>query len=104
MMSKTIDMRRSVYELVSEYPELQDIMAELGFTEIKKPAVLHSVGKLMTIPRGAKMKNIHMDKVIAVLMEHGFTLSGEMPAEAKDEAPKTPIADATEETPVSRTE
>lgn len=104
MMSKTIDMRRSVYELVSEYPELQDIMAELGFTEIKKPAVLHSVGKLMTIPRGAKMKNIHMDKVIAVLMEHGFTLSGEMPAAAPDKAPKTPIADATEETPVSRTE
>ena len=68
-MSKTIDMSRSVYELVSEYPELQDIMVELGFTEIKKPAMLHSVGKLMTIPRGAKMKNIPMDKVIMALME-----------------------------------
>ena len=103
-MSKTIDMSRSVYELVSEYPELQDIMVELGFTEIKKPAMLHSVGKLMTIPRGEKMKNIPMDKVIMVLMEHGFTLSGEMPAEAKGETPKVPIADAPEEAPTSRTE
>lgn len=103
-MSKTIDMSRSVYELVSEYPELQDIMVELGFTEIKKPAMLHSVGKLMTIPRGAKMKNIPMDKVIMALMEHGFTLSGEMPAEAKGETPKVPIAAAPEEAPTSRTE
>ena len=103
-MNKTIDMSRSVYELVSEYPELQNIMAELGFTEIKKPAMLHSVGKLMTIPRGAKMKNIPMDQVIAALLEHGFTLSGEMPAEAKDETPKAPIAAAPEEAPASRTE
>lgn len=103
-MNRTIDMSRSVYELVSEYPELQDIMAELGFTEIKKPAMLHSVGKLMTIPRGAKMKNIPMDQVITALMEHGFTLSGEMPTEARDEMPKAPIAAVPEEAPVSRTE
>ena len=103
-MSKTIDMSRSVYELVSEYPELQDIMAELGFTEIKKPAMLHSVGKLMTIPRGAKIKNIPIDQVITALMEHGFTLSGEMPTETRDEMPKAPIAAVPEEAPVSRTE
>ena len=84
-MSKTIDMNRTVYELVKEYPELQDIMAELGFTEIKKPAVLHSVGKLMTIPRGAKMKSIPMEKVVMTLMAHGFTLSGEVPAQAQSE-------------------
>ena len=103
-MNRTIDMSRSVYELVSEYPELQDIMAELGFTEIKKPAMLHSVGKLMTIPRGAKMKNIPMDQVIAALLEHGFTLSGEMPAEVKGETSKVPIDAVPEEAPVSRTE
>ena len=81
-MNKTIDLNRSVYELVTEYPELADIMADLGFSEIKKPAMLHSVGKLMTIPRGAKMKNIPMTDVIAALMQHGFALSGTMPAQA----------------------
>ena len=78
-MRKTIDFNRSVYELVKEYPELTDIMAELGFSEIRKPAILHSVGKLMTIPKGAGMKNIPMEKVVMALTEHGFTLSGEMP-------------------------
>ncbi len=72
-MNKTIDLNRSVYELVTEYPELADIMADLGFTEIKKPAMLHSVGKLMTLPRGAKMKNIPMGDVIAALMQHGVS-------------------------------
>lgn len=81
-MNKTIDLNRSVYELVTEYPELADIMADLGFTEIKKPAMLHSVGKLMTLPRGAKMKNIPMGDVIAALMQHGFTLAGSMPEKA----------------------
>ena len=103
-MSKTIDLSRSVYELVTEYPELVDIMAELGFTEIKKPAMLHSVGKLMTIPKGAKIKNIPMEKVLMALIQHGFTLSGEMPATAMDEVPETVTAVVAEKAPVSRTE
>ena len=49
-MKKSIDFSSSVYELVTEYLELADIMDELGFSEVKKPAMLHSVGKLMTIP------------------------------------------------------
>ena len=103
-MSKTIDLSRSVYELVTEYPELVDIMAELGFTEIKKLAMLHSVGKLMTIPKGAKIKNIPMEKVLMALIQHGFTLSGEMPATAMDEVPETVTAVVAEKAPVSRTE
>lgn len=102
-MNKTIDFSRSVYELVKEYPELQDIMAELGFTEIKKAAVLHSVGKMMTIPRGAKMKNIPMEKIVLTLMEHGFTLSGEMPAEISSEQ-SAPSGAVTGGEPESRTE
>ena len=85
-MMKTIDLNRSVYELVTEYPELADIMADLGFTEITKPAMLHSVGKLMTIPKGAKMKGIPMTSVISSLMENGFALAGQMPAQAASEA------------------
>ena len=94
-MSKTIDLTRSVFDLVTEYPELADIMAELGFTEIKKPAMLHSVGRLTTIPKGAKMKNIHMAKVITALLDNGFTISGNMPVAAMaDEQPDADEASA----------
>ena len=44
-MQRIIDLKRSVYELVTEYPELKDILAEVGFTEIRKSTMLHSVGK-----------------------------------------------------------
>ena len=48
-MSKKIDLNKTVYELVSEYPELTDIMYGLGFTEITKKAMLNSVGRITTI-------------------------------------------------------
>lgn len=78
-MAKKLDLNKTVYELTQEYPELIDIMAELGFTEITKKAMLHSVGKMMTIPRGAKMKNIPMMDIVTSLMRQGFELVGEMP-------------------------
>lgn len=82
-MSKKLDLSKSVYELVNEYPELVGIMDELGFHEVTKKPVLNSVGKLMTIPKGAKMKKIPMIKVVTKLMTSGFTLTGEMPSFVK---------------------
>lgn len=75
-MEKILDLRRSVWELTKEYPELIGIMSGLGFTEITKKVALETVGKIMTIPKGAVIKGIPMDKVIFTLMENGFTLSG----------------------------
>ncbi len=91
-MAKILDLSKSVYELTQEYPELIEIMAGLGFTEITKTAMLHSVGKIMTIPKGAKMKNIPMMDVVTALMAKGFELAGEMPAMGADvkRAEKTP--------------
>ena len=42
-MSKKIDLNWSVYDITKTYPEVIDIMANLGFDEIKKPAMLNSV-------------------------------------------------------------
>lgn len=74
-MSKHINLDLSIYELVQEYPELIDIMKTLGFSDISKPVMLHSVGKIMTIPKGSKMKNISMDDIVKKLHENGFTVS-----------------------------
>ena len=53
-MEKKLDLSKSVYDLVTEYPEVVDIMKELGFSEITNKVMLNSVGKIMTIPKGAK--------------------------------------------------
>ena len=78
-MIKKLDLNKTVFELTQEYPELVDIMAELGFSEIKKKPMLYSVGKIMTIPKGAKMKNISMMDVVTALIGNGFELIGEVP-------------------------
>ena len=77
-MEKKLDLSKSVYDLVQEYPEVIDIMKGLGFTEITNKVMLHSVGKIMTIPKGAKMKGISMMDIVGAFMKAGFTLEGDM--------------------------
>ena len=85
-MEKKLDLSKSVYDLVTEYPEVTDIMKELGFTEITNKVMLNSVGKIMTIPKGAKMKGVSMVDIVGAFMKAGFTLEGEMPNLSGDDA------------------
>lgn len=78
-MEKKLDLSKSVYDLATEYPEVADIMKELGFSEITNKVMLNSVGKIMTIPKGAKMKGVSMVDIVGAFMKAGFTLTGEMP-------------------------
>lgn len=100
---KPLDLSRSVYDLVKEYPELQQIMYDLGFTEINKKAMLHSVGKIMTIPKGAKMKGISMLDIISTLTSKGFKIVGEMPSSINSDKQDAEVASAST-TPESKEE
>ena len=84
-MEKKLDLSKSVYDLVTEYPEVTDIMKELGFSEITNKVMLNSVGKIMTIPKGAKMKGVSMIDIVGAFMKAGFTLTGEMPNVSGDD-------------------
>lgn len=85
-MEKKLDLSKSVYDLVKEYPEVTEIMKSLGFSEITNKVMLNSVGKIMTIPKGAKMKGVSMIDIVGAFMKAGFTLEGEMPNLHGDEA------------------
>ena len=107
-MEKKLDLSKSVYDLVKEYPEVIDIMKGLGFSEITNKVMLNSVGKIMTIPKGAKMKGVSMIDIVSAFMKAGFTLEGEMPnlqgdeaASAKD-APVETVATQVEEPKASQ--
>lgn len=88
-MEKKLDLSKSVYDLVTEYPEVADIMKELGFSEITNKVMLNFVGKIMTIPKGAKMKGVSMIDIVGAFMKAGFTLEGEMPNLSGDDAETT---------------
>lgn len=78
-MEKRIDLNQSVYELCNEYPELINIMKELGFAEIENETTRKTMGQIMTIPKGALLKKIDMIDVVLALKNNGFTLEGKMP-------------------------
>ena len=63
-MSKTLDMSKSVHDLAQEFPEFTQVMVDLGFTDIAKPAALNTVGRVMTVPRGCSIKGIDLDDAV----------------------------------------
>ena len=73
---KELDLSKSLFELVSLYPEVKELMYRLGFEAIEKPGMLQTAGRYMTIPKGAKMKKIPLEKVIGLFEENGFIVKG----------------------------
>lgn len=74
MEAKRIDLNQSVHALCTQYPELIQLLAGMGFTDITKPGMLASAGRFMTIPKGAALKKLDMGKIIQQLAESGFSV------------------------------
>ena len=99
-MEKRINGRASIFELVEEYPEIRDIMLSLGFSEIKKDAVLKSVGRVMNLEKGSRMKGIPMEKIKESFRAHGLILDfgdGEAEPSSEGDAAGKPEAEEREE-------
>ncbi|HQL35123.1 MAG TPA: DUF1858 domain-containing protein [Bacillota bacterium] len=75
-MSGEIDLSKTVYELSREYPEIVDIMKELGFESITNAGMLNTAGRFMTIPKGAEMKGISMEKISQAFESKGYSIKG----------------------------
>lgn len=73
-MGKKIDLTKSVYEICSQYPEVIEIMKELGFESIANPVMLNTVGRYMTIPKGAAMKGINLDRIKEVFADRDYVI------------------------------
>ena len=103
-MDKILDLDKSVASLVKEYPEVADIMADLGFTEIKNPAMLASVGRIMNLKKGSQMKKIPMEEIVRAFREKGFEITDggkPFPTESADSADEAKMAKASEETKIA---
>ena len=93
MAVKILDMKKSVYDLATEFPEVIDIMVTLGFRDISNPVALNTMGRVMTIPKGSKIKGIDMTSVIAMFEDKGFEIIN---------APESEYAESTEAAVKSR--
>ncbi len=74
-MHKSIDLTKTVYELCSKDPELIDILAEVGFRDIRLPGMLQTAGRFMTIPKGAAAKRIDMQTIQTALINRGYRIT-----------------------------
>ena len=89
MAEKVLDMKKNVHDLATEYPEVIDIMIELGFKDISNPVALNTMGRVMTIPKGSQIKGIDLDSIVSLFEEKGFEVIN-VPELKKKEAAKTP--------------
>ena len=107
-MDKILDLDKSVASLVKEYPEVADIMVDLGFTEIKNPAMLASVGRIMNLKKGSQMKKIPMEEIVRAFREKGFEITDcgkpfpNESADSADEAKIAKAADSAEEAKIAK--
>lgn len=74
LMNKTISLSKSVYEICKEYPEVIEMMKELGFESIGNQAMLNTAGRFMTIPKGAAMKNLSLDYIKEIFAQKGYNI------------------------------
>jgi hypothetical protein len=73
-LKKVIDLSKSVYEIYNEHPEVVTIMKDLGFENITNPGILNTAGRFMTIPKGAAMKHIPMERIKEAFTAKGYDL------------------------------
>ncbi|MEE3357429.1 MAG: DUF438 domain-containing protein [Lachnospiraceae bacterium] len=79
-MGKSLDLSKSVYELLQQYPELKETMIEIGFKDLSNPAKLNTIGRIMTIPKGCLVKGFEIPVVLKQLEDAGYEPEGKKPA------------------------
>jgi hypothetical protein len=72
-MEKIISIHDTIHNLSKRYPEIIQMLFELGFNEIVKPGMLSTVGRFVTLEQGASMRKIDLAVVQQTLIEKGFT-------------------------------
>lgn len=69
---KIIDFSMPIKKMADKYPDFVQIMYDCGFTRIKIPGLLNTVGRVMTIPLGAQAMKLDLAKVKKAFEDKGY--------------------------------
>jgi hypothetical protein len=69
---KKVDLSKTLYQVTEEYPELIDILKNLGFAGAANPVMRHTHGKIMTLNAGIEKLGLDRESVVKKLKEAGF--------------------------------
>ena len=73
-MNKEINLDQTLLSLVITYPELIDILYDLGFTQIKAPGMLKTAGRFMTLRSGCELRKIELERLKEILILNSFII------------------------------
>lgn len=73
-MMRNISMTTSIGELVSQNPGIKDVLVELGFDDIDKPQMIQTMGRIMNLKKGCRLKKIPEARLWSVFREHGYQI------------------------------
>ena len=71
---KQLDLKKSVYDLTEQYPELTAVLKELGFVGLANPVLRNTLGRVTTLPQGAEKQGKDLEDVVKELESRGFTV------------------------------
>ncbi len=71
---KKIDINKTLYEILKTYPELEDILYELGFEGVKNPVMRNTHARVMTLKKGIEFLKIDKEKLKEKLNSIGFDI------------------------------
>ncbi len=71
-MEKVISLTDSIYNLVNKYDEVIEIMETLGFEGMTNKKTIGTVGRIMTLKKGAQFKSIDIKIIINEFEKYNF--------------------------------
>jgi uncharacterized protein len=74
MAEKIADLNKTLYDLTTEYPELIEVLFDLGFMGVKNPVMRETHGKQMTVKTGCGHLGLDLEQVEATLKAKGYTV------------------------------
>jgi len=73
-MMKEINLDQTLLSIVSQYPELINILYDIGFTQIKAPGMIQTAGRFMTLRSGCELRKIDINQLSIKLKENGYVI------------------------------
>jgi hypothetical protein len=64
----------TIYMICTEYPQIIDILYDFGFTQIKQPLMIQSVGRYMTLKKGCEMRGFDYEILVSLLRSKGLPM------------------------------
>lgn len=69
---KPIRLSQTVFDAVKQYPELVEIIADLGFTQVRNSFMLRTLGKRFSLNQAISRSGLKREYIIDLLMSKGF--------------------------------